>query len=124
MTWCLTVGEALEAILDDDFGLSDGESSDEEGEDIYGYIGEPVLHCTDVEEKLGEAVVDGPFSDHDGNDGDLSDSGERGTSPERAQSNADCLESSHSSAEESVTGDNLAIVQTQVSLTSVFGDIF
>ena len=35
-----TIEEALQAILDDDFGLSDGESSDEEGDDIYGYIGE------------------------------------------------------------------------------------
>ena len=33
----------IEEVLDDDFGLSDGESSDEEGDDIYGYIGEGVL---------------------------------------------------------------------------------
>ena len=30
--------EVLEAILDDDFSFSDGESSDKEGKDIYGYI--------------------------------------------------------------------------------------
>ena len=44
-----TIDEALEAILDDDFGLSDGDSSDEEGEDIYGYVGEPVLRRADVD---------------------------------------------------------------------------
>ena len=53
---------------------------------MVGYLGEPVLHCTDVKE-LGE---DGPLSDHDGND-DLSDSGD-GMSvrqADHAKSNAD-----------------------------------
>lgn len=62
-TW-FTVEEALEALMDDDLGLSDGEASDEEGEDIYGYIGEPVLRRTDIE-GLGESVVDGPLDDLD-----------------------------------------------------------
>ena len=43
MTSRYMIEEALEAILDDDFGLSNGHSSDEEGEDIYGYIGKGVL---------------------------------------------------------------------------------
>ena len=53
----LTVDEGLEAILDDDFSLSNGEPSYEEIS-----IRE---HRTDVEE-LGEAVVDDPLSDHNG----------------------------------------------------------
>ena len=34
-----TIEEVLEAILDDDFGLSDGEDSEIEGEDIYSFWG-------------------------------------------------------------------------------------
>ena len=37
----LTVDEGLEAILDDDFSLSDGEPTYEEGGDICRYVGEP-----------------------------------------------------------------------------------
>ena len=51
-----SVEEAIEAILDDDFGLSDGGSSDEEGEDIYGYVGEPVLRRDDVN-GVGDSIV-------------------------------------------------------------------
>ena len=51
-----TIEEALEAILDDDFGLSDGETSDEDGEDIYHYVGEPVLRRIDVQD-LGDSIV-------------------------------------------------------------------
>ena len=43
-----TVDEVLDAVFDDDFGLSDGDSS-EEGEDIYSYIGEPVLSRANLE---------------------------------------------------------------------------
>ena len=40
----LTVDDVLETICDDEFGLSEGESSDEEcGEDLYAYLGEPVV---------------------------------------------------------------------------------
>ena len=51
------VEEAISAIFDDDFGLSDGELSGEEGEDIYPYLGEPILVRSTVEE-LTRAVVD------------------------------------------------------------------
>ena len=60
-----TVDEGLEAIFDDDFSLSDGKASFENGGDTYRYVGEPVLHHTDIEE-LSEAVVDDPLSDHNG----------------------------------------------------------
>ena len=49
--------DVQEAIFDDDFGLSDGELSGEEGEDIYPYLGETVLPRSTVDE-LTRAVVD------------------------------------------------------------------
>ena len=65
-----------EAILDDDFGLSDGGSSDEEGEDIYGYVGEPVLRRDDVN-VVGDSIVNGPDPvDRDSNE-DESEASER-----------------------------------------------
>lgn len=63
-----TLEEALEAILDDDFGLSDGGSSDKEGEDIYGYVGESVLRRSDVN-AVGDSIVNAPDCfDHDGDE--------------------------------------------------------
>ena len=35
----LTLNEVLSGVFDDDFGLSDGESSAEEGEDVYACSG-------------------------------------------------------------------------------------
>lgn len=70
-----TVNEVLEAIFDDEFGLSDGEPSDEEGEGICGYLGEPVLHRAEVEE-LGEAIVGGPIDDHHEDGIDLGNPGD------------------------------------------------
>ena len=61
------VQEAISTIFDDEFGLSDGELSAEEGEDIYPYLGEPVLLRSAVDE-LNEAIVeddDGAASAHD-----------------------------------------------------------
>ena len=64
------VEEALEAILDDDFGLSDGPKSEEEGEDIYAYVGVPTLPRGDVE-AIGFSVADDrpPPSDSNGAEG-------------------------------------------------------
>ena len=39
----------MDGILDDDFGLSHGEDSEMEGEDIYRYLGWLVLDHWDVE---------------------------------------------------------------------------
>ena len=39
-----TADEVLEADFDDSFGVSDGYSSDEDGEeDLYAYLGQPVV---------------------------------------------------------------------------------
>ena len=63
------VDEALEAILDDDFGLSDGDSSDEEeGEDYYAYLGEPVVPPSDIEALTHDVVSGFNVNDDDGND--------------------------------------------------------
>ena len=64
------VEEALEAILDDDFGLSDGPKSEEEGEDIYAYVGVPTLPRGDVE-AIGFSVADDqpPSSDSNSAEG-------------------------------------------------------
>ena len=43
---------ALKAILDGGFGLTNGESSDKDGKDIYGYVGEPVLRCSDMRSSM------------------------------------------------------------------------
>lgn len=37
----LSLEDVLSGIFDDDFGLSEGQSSDEEGEGIYAYAGKP-----------------------------------------------------------------------------------
>ena len=61
------VQEAISTICDDEFDLSDGELSAEEGEDIYPYLGEPVLFRSAVD-RLNEAIVeddDGAASAHD-----------------------------------------------------------
>ena len=59
----------MEAILDDDFGLSDGDSSDEEeGEDYYAYLGEPVVPPSYIEALTHDAVSGDDVDDDDGND--------------------------------------------------------
>ena len=40
------------------FGLSDSELNNKDSKDIYGYVGEPVLRRTDVQD-LGESIVAG-----------------------------------------------------------------
>ena len=35
-----TVKQAVELLFDDEFGLSDGDISEEEGEEVYSYQGE------------------------------------------------------------------------------------
>ena len=54
----------IKAIFDDVFRLSDGESSNEDGEDIYGYVGEPILRRADVRD-LGESIVAGHLVDRE-----------------------------------------------------------
>ena len=61
---------AIEAIFDDEFGLSDGESSDEDGKDIYGYVGEPVLRHADVRH-LEESIVASHLVDREEGTDDL-----------------------------------------------------
>ena len=65
-----TIKEALEAILDD-FGLSDGGLSDEQGD-----VGEPVLRHDDVN-VVGDSIVNGPdLVDHN-SDEDESEASKR-----------------------------------------------
>ena len=61
------VDDMLDAIFDDDFSLSDGSASEEEGKDVYAYLGEPTLLLEDVE-TIGSSIVDDrlPSSDDDG----------------------------------------------------------
>ena len=53
----------LSGIFDDDFGLSDGESSEEEGEDVYAYSGKHNLARREVA-ALSKAVSSEPTEDH------------------------------------------------------------
>ena len=58
--------EALDVILDDSFGLSDGESSEEEEvEQFYAHTGDPVFARSDVEALTREIVDDGMRGDFD-----------------------------------------------------------
>ena len=69
-TWRFTVEEALDAVFDDNFSLSDGESSEEEeGGDLYALLGEPVIRRSDIDALTRDLVV----SDDDGNDDGNSD---------------------------------------------------
>ena len=56
-----TIEEALKAILDEDLGLSEGGSIDEEGR---GYVGESVLKHADVN-VVGDSIVGGPVDRDD-----------------------------------------------------------
>ena len=69
-----TVDEALEAVFDDDFGLSDGESSEEEeGDDLYALLGDPIVRRSDID-ALTRDLVDG---DGDGDSDGDNDGGDR-----------------------------------------------
>ena len=73
-----TVDEALEAVFDDDFGLSDGESSEEEeGDDLYALLGDPVVRRSDID-ALTHDLVDGDVDGYgDGNSDGDNDGGDR-----------------------------------------------
>ena len=58
----LTLDEVLSGVFDDDFRLSDGESSEEEGEDIYTYTGKHNLARGEVA-ALSKAISE-PTEDH------------------------------------------------------------
>ena len=61
-TW-LTLDEVLSGVFDDDFGLSDSESSDGEGENVYTYSGRNNLARGEVV-ALSKAVSSEPTEDH------------------------------------------------------------
>jgi len=53
----LSITEVLDTLLDD--GFSNRESDDDEGEEIYAYLGEPVLHHSELEaESPSEPMAD------------------------------------------------------------------
>ena len=58
-----TLDEVLSGIFDDDFGLSDSGSSEEEGEDVYTYSGKLNLASGEVI-ALSKAVSNEPTEDH------------------------------------------------------------
>lgn len=98
-----TIDEALEAILDDDFGLSDGDSSDEEGEDIYCYVGEPVLRRADVD-ILGGSIADGLLVDRE-DDSEVSEENGRTISSDPPATEHEHSGDNQSSADESASHD-------------------
>ena len=59
----LTLDEVLSGVFDVDFGLSDSESSEEEGEDVYTYSGKHNLARGEVV-ALSKAVSSEPTDDH------------------------------------------------------------
>ena len=48
MSKFLSVDEAVERLFDDDFSFSEGDSSDEEGEGIFAYAGQPHIDAVEV----------------------------------------------------------------------------
>ena len=64
----LSITAVLDTILDDGFS-SDGSDSDE-GEEIYGYLGKPVLRCGELEAEL---ALESAVNDWDGAGDDLSE---------------------------------------------------
>ena len=59
----LTLDEVLSGVLYNDFGLSDSESSEKEGENIYTYSGKHNLARGEVV-ALSKAVTSEPAEDH------------------------------------------------------------
>ena len=57
----------LSGVFDDDFRLSGGESSEEEGEDVYAYSGKHNLTRGEVA-ALSKAVSSEPTEDHNNPD--------------------------------------------------------
>ena len=58
------VDEVLDAIFDNDFGLSDGESSaDEDGDGIYAYLGDPVVDRSSISSPTSRTTIDGVDDD-------------------------------------------------------------
>ena len=54
------VDEVLDAVFDNDFGLSDGESSaDEDGDGIYAYLGDPVVDRSSISALTSRTTIDG-----------------------------------------------------------------
>ena len=69
-----TISEVADAVFDDDFGLSKEESSDEEdGEDIYAYLGDPIVKRGAID-ALTRDVVDRRNSTYSESDCNSSDS--------------------------------------------------
>ena len=67
----LSVESVLGTIFDDEYSLD--ESDSEDGEDIYGYLGEPVLYCSEIEAEsllLVERDTDGDWNEDAVADGD------------------------------------------------------
>ena len=59
----LTLDEVLSGVFDNDFGLSDSESSEEEGQNVYTYSGKHNLVRGEVV-ALSKAVSSEPTEDH------------------------------------------------------------
>jgi hypothetical protein len=52
-------GVTLDTVFDSDFGLSDGDSSpDEDGDDIYAYLGDPIVGRASISELTDRLTID------------------------------------------------------------------
>ena len=60
----------FEAVFDDDFSVSDSESSKEEREELDSCVGEPILRWSDVD-MLARTLVESDVSDDCGDYKDL-----------------------------------------------------
>ena len=64
--------EATDAVFDNDFSLSEGESS-EEGDNLYALLGEAVIRRSDIEALTCDLVVSNGDSDSISNSNDIGD---------------------------------------------------
>ena len=60
MSKFLSVDEVVERLFDDDFSFSEGDISDEEGEGIFAYAGQPHIDAAEVA-ALSRGVVSIPI---------------------------------------------------------------
>ena len=60
MSKFLSVDEVVERLFDDDFSFSEGDSSDEKGEGIFAYAGQPHIDAAEVA-ALNRGVISIPI---------------------------------------------------------------
>ena len=86
--------DVLERLFEDDFGLSDSDDSDQEGEGVHGYLPMGSLGST-IEDELGEVADRGNDREGDGEEDTLMSVDSEDSSEEPASSKSTILETKY-----------------------------